>query len=98
MQLPGEDQFLLTRGALMDRIRGMLGGRAAEEAVFGEVSIGAQNDLERATALARQIAAMYGMSERLGLAHSRSASADLPQWPGVPNSARLQRAGGSRNG
>src|ERR1700726_771044 len=69
MQLPGEDQFLLTRGALMDRIRGMLGGRAAEEVVFGEVSTGAQNDLERATALARQMVAMYGMSERLGLAH-----------------------------
>src|ERR1700736_4298082 len=69
MQLPGEDQFLLTRGALMDRVRGMLGGRAAEEVVFGEVSTGAQNDLERATALARQMVAMYGMSERLGLAH-----------------------------
>jgi ATP-dependent Zn protease len=58
MQLPGEDQFLLTRGALMDRIRGMLGGRAAEEVVFGEVSTGAQNDLERATALARQMVAI----------------------------------------
>ena len=69
MQLPGEDQFLLTRSALLDRIRGMLGGRAAEEVVFGEVSTGAQNDLERATALSRQMVAMYGMSERLGLAH-----------------------------
>jgi cell division protease FtsH len=69
MQLPGEDQFLLTRGALVDRIRGMLGGRAAEEVVFGEVSTGAQNDLEPATALARQMVAMYGMSERLGLTH-----------------------------
>jgi len=69
MQLPGEDQFLLTRGALLERIRGMLGGRAAEEVVFGEVSTGAQNDLERATALARQMVAMYGMSDRLGLVH-----------------------------
>src|SRR6202790_2034340 len=69
MQLPGEDQFLLTRGALMDRIRGRLGGRAVEEVVFGEASTGGQNDFERATALARQIVAMYGMSERLGLAH-----------------------------
>ena len=69
IQLPGEDQFLLTRGALVERIRGMLGGRAAEEVVFGEVSTGAQNDLERATALARQMVAMYGMSERLGLTH-----------------------------
>jgi cell division protease FtsH len=67
MQLPSEDQFLLTRSALLDRIRGLLGGRAAEEVVFAEVSTGAQNDLERATALARQMVAMYGMSERLGL-------------------------------
>jgi cell division protease FtsH len=67
LQLPTEEQFLLTRTELMERIRGMLGGRAAEEVVFGEVSTGAQNDLERATALARQMVAMYGMSERLGL-------------------------------
>jgi cell division protease FtsH len=69
MQLPAEDQFLLTRSELLDRIRGLLGGRAAEEIVFGEVSTGAQNDLERATALARQMVAVYGMSERIGLAH-----------------------------
>jgi cell division protease FtsH len=69
MQLPSEDQFLMTRTELLDRIRGMLGGRAAEEVVFAEVSTGAQNDLERATALARQMVALYGMSERLGLAN-----------------------------
>ena len=61
MQLPSEDQFLLTRGELMDRLGGLLGGRAAEELVFGEVTTGAQNDLERATALARQMVAVYGM-------------------------------------
>ncbi len=70
MQLPSEDQFLMTRSELLDRIRGLLGGRAAEEVVFAEVSTGAQNDLERATALARQMVALYGMSERLGLANS----------------------------
>jgi cell division protease FtsH len=68
MQLPTEDQFLLTRTELVDRIRGLLGGRAAEDVIFGEVSTGAQNDLERATDLARQMVAMYGMSERVGLA------------------------------
>jgi cell division protease FtsH len=68
MQLPTEDQFLLTREELVERIRGLLGGRAAEEVVFGDVSTGAQNDLERATALARQMVAMYGMSPRVGLA------------------------------
>jgi cell division protease FtsH len=69
MQLPADDQFLLTRAALVDRIKGLLGGRAAEEVVFGEVSTGAENDLERATALARQMVCMYGMSESVGLVH-----------------------------
>ena len=69
MQLPTEDQFLLTRTELVHRIEGLLGGRAAEEVVFGEVSTGAQNDLERATALARQMVALFGMSERVGLAN-----------------------------
>jgi cell division protease FtsH len=68
LQLPTEDQFLMTRSELLDRVRGLLGGRAAEEIAFGEVSTGAQNDLERATAFARQMIAMYGMSERIGLA------------------------------
>lgn len=69
MQLPAEDQYLLTRSELFDRLCGLLGGRAAEELVFGEVSTGAQNDLERATAIARQMVAVFGMSERIGLAH-----------------------------
>jgi cell division protease FtsH len=69
MQLPVEDQFLLTRTALLERICGMLGGRAAEEIVFSEVTTGAENDLERATTLARQMVAMFGMSKRLGLVH-----------------------------
>lgn len=69
LQLPGEDQFLLTRSELFDRLCGLLGGRAAEEVVFGETSTGAQNDLERATTLARQMVAVYGMSERIGLVH-----------------------------
>jgi cell division protease FtsH len=55
MQLPSEDQFLLTRGELTERLCGLLGGRAAEELIFGEVTTGAQNDLERATALARRM-------------------------------------------
>jgi cell division protease FtsH len=69
MQLPTEDQFLLTRTELVHRIEGLLGGRASEEIIFGEVSTGAQNDLERATTLARQMVAVYGMSERVGLAN-----------------------------
>ena len=69
MQLPTEDRFLMTRAALEDRIKGMLGGRAAEEICFGEVSTGAENDLERATVMARQMVCMYGMSESVGLVH-----------------------------
>jgi cell division protease FtsH len=69
LQLPTGDQFLLSRSALIDRLRGLLGGRAAEELVFGEVTTGAENDLEHATALARQMIGLYGMSESIGLAH-----------------------------
>jgi cell division protease FtsH len=79
MQLPSEDQFLLTRTELMQRLSGLLGGRAAEEIIFREVTTGAQNDLERATALARQMVAAYGMSESIGLVscvHRQSAFLD----------------------
>ena len=69
LQLPTGDQFLLSRSELIDRIRGLLGGRAAEEIIFGEVTTGAENDLEHATALARQMVGLFGMSESIGLAH-----------------------------
>ena len=69
LQLPEAEQFLMTRSALLDRIRGMLGGRAAEEVVFNEVSTGAENDLERATILARQMVCIFGMSDAVGLIH-----------------------------
>jgi cell division protease FtsH len=67
-QLPTEDRFLMTRSELEDRIAVLLGGRVAEELVYGEISTGAHNDLERATELARLMVTKYGMSERLGLA------------------------------
>jgi cell division protease FtsH len=67
-QLPTEDRFLLTRSELEDRIAVLLGGRVAEELVYGEISTGAHNDLERATELARMMVTKYGMSERVGLA------------------------------
>jgi cell division protease FtsH len=68
MQLPTDDRFLMTRSQLLDRIRGMLGGRAAEEVIFNEVTTGAENDLEHATALARQMVCLFGMSDTVGLA------------------------------
>jgi cell division protease FtsH len=67
-QLPTEDRFLLTRSELEDRIAVLLGGRVAEELVYGEISTGAHNDLERATDLVRLMVMKYGMSERVGLA------------------------------
>jgi cell division protease FtsH len=67
-QLPTEDRFLLTRSELEDRIAVLLGGRVAEELVYGEISTGAHNDLERASDLARMMVTKYGMSERVGLA------------------------------
>ena len=65
-QLPLEDRYLLTRGELEDRIAVLLGGRAAEEVVYGEISTGAHNDLERSTEIARLMVMQYGMSDKLG--------------------------------
>jgi cell division protease FtsH len=65
-QLPTEDRYLLRRAELEDRIAVLLGGHVAEELVYGELSTGAHNDLERATGLARAMVMRYGMSERLG--------------------------------
>ncbi|HEY7204545.1 MAG TPA: ATP-dependent zinc metalloprotease FtsH [Methylomirabilota bacterium] len=65
-QLPLEDRYLLTRSELEDRIAVLLGGRMAEEIIYGEISTGAHNDLERATEMARLMVMQYGMSEQLG--------------------------------
>jgi len=66
VSLPTEDRFLTSRSALMDQLAMILGGRAAEELVFNEITTGAANDLERATAMARQMVTRLGMSEKLG--------------------------------
>jgi cell division protease FtsH len=66
-QRPTEDRYLMTRPELLDRLAVLLGGRVAEELVFGEVSTGAQNDLQRATDIVRSMVTEYGMSDRLGL-------------------------------
>ncbi len=66
-QQPTEDRYLMTRSELLDRMAVLLGGRVAEELVFGEISTGAQNDLQRATEIARAMVTEYGMNERMGL-------------------------------
>ncbi len=66
LQRTTEDRFLLSKSELEDRIAVLLGGRASEELVFEEVSTGAQNDLQRATDMARSMVTEYGMTERFG--------------------------------
>jgi cell division protease FtsH len=66
ISLPAEDKFLTTRSALMDQLAMTLGGRAAEELVFHEVTTGAANDIEKVTGTAKHMVMRYGMSEKLG--------------------------------
>ncbi|MBM6616087.1 ATP-dependent zinc metalloprotease FtsH [Bacillus suaedaesalsae] len=66
VMLPKEDRYFMTKPELLDKITGLLGGRVAEEIVFGEVSTGAHNDFQRATGIARKMVTEYGMSDKLG--------------------------------
>ncbi len=66
ISLPQEDRFLVSKSELLDRLASTLGGRAAEEIQFNEVTSGAANDLQQATEIAKQMIMRYGMSERLG--------------------------------
>jgi cell division protease FtsH len=66
MILPKEDRFFMGKSELMDQVTHLLGGRASEELVLNEISTGAQNDLERASQIARKMVMEYGMSETLG--------------------------------
>ena len=74
MQVPTEDRYLLRKTELLNRIATLLGGRAAEEIIFGDISTGAQNDLSRATDMAKSMVKEYGMSDKAGqvyFAHDR---------------------------
>ena len=73
MQVPEEEKYLNTKSELKAMLVGMLGGRAAEEIVFGNVTTGAANDIEKATKLARAMITQYGMSEKFGLMGLASA-------------------------
>ena len=66
ISLPTEDKFLTTRAELLDTMAMTLGGRAAEEIIFGEITTGASNDLEKVTATAKQMVMRFGMSDKLG--------------------------------
>lgn len=69
LQLPENEKYMMSRDELLDKIRGLLGGRASEQVVFGNVTTGAEDDLEHATALVRQMICMYGMGDSVGLVH-----------------------------
>ncbi|MGN6808468.1 MAG: ATP-dependent zinc metalloprotease FtsH [Trinickia sp.] len=86
-QVPIEDRYVLRESELLDRLDALLGGRVAEEIVFGDVSTGAENDLDRASALARHMVTRCGMSERLGLA----TFVDMPAAGGLAGTPGLER-------
>jgi cell division protease FtsH len=85
MQLPLEDRYLLQKRDLLNQLTVLLGGRTAEEIALGEISTGAQNDLQRATDIARAMVTEWGMSESLGAinydGHKRNKFLDIPIGP-----------------
>src|SRR6202023_4107375 len=83
IQRPIEDRYLMTRAELEHKMAGLLGGRAAERLVFGEISTGAADDLAKATDIARAMVLRYGMSEALGnVAYDRDRTPFLqPNYP-----------------
>ncbi len=82
MQVPTEERFLMKKTELLNKIASLLGGRAAEEIVFGDISTGAHNDLSRATDIARSMVKEYGMSSTMGQVYfareKKSRYLDLP--------------------
>ncbi|MFB3854577.1 MAG: ATP-dependent zinc metalloprotease FtsH [Vicinamibacterales bacterium] len=91
MQLPLEDRYLMTRGDLLSQLAVLLAGRTAEEIALGEISTGAQNDLQRASDIARAMVTEFGMSDKMGAisydGHSRSRFLDVPFAQERPNYA-----------
>ncbi len=85
MQVPAEDRYLLTREELLGKIRVLLGGRVAEELVFGEISTGAQDDLQRATDIARRMVTEFGMSEQFPNVTLSERKAPFLEPPGIPH-------------
>ena len=85
MQLPLEDRYLMQRRDLLNQLAVLLGGRTAEELALGEISTGAQNDLQRATDIARAMVTEWGMSDALGAinydGHKRNKFLDIPLGP-----------------
>ena len=92
MQMPTEDRFLLSKTELENRIATLLGGRAAEELIFNDISTGAHNDLARATDIARSMVTEYGMSEKLGKVYFSSQKKALFLETGVQTKPEYSEA------
>ncbi|MEM9187958.1 MAG: ATP-dependent zinc metalloprotease FtsH [Myxococcota bacterium] len=91
MNLPEEERYLMTETAMRASLVGLLGGRAAEEVVFGEASTGAQNDLQRATDIARSMVLDYGMSDAVGpVSVTAAAQSPFLQRKGSPTVQRRE--------
>ena len=97
ISMPTEDRFLTTRAELTDTMAMTLGGRAAEEIVFGEITTGASNDLEKVTATAKQMVMRFGMSEKLGPRVVRPRPRPAVPRPRVLGRARLLRRDRARD-
>ena len=92
MYTPEEEKFLMTKRELLIRLRSMLGGRAAEEVVFCEQTTGAHNDIQQATALARNMVTQYGMSEEFGLMSTSSVQHEYLDTPAFSDCAEATAA------
>ena len=86
LNMPTEDRYLMTKEELLDNTCALLGGRAAEEIVFAEISTGASNDLQKATQIAESMVKEYGMSDAVGLVAHREDRQQ--QFMGMPNGDR----------
>ncbi len=95
LQMPVEDRYLMSRAELLDRVRVLLGGRASEDVVFGEISTGASDDLEKASEIVREMLTVYGMSEHapnLSLVSRQNAGFLGQPFQQAPHSEELARA------
>ena len=93
MQVPTEDRFLMKKTELLNRIATLLGGRAAEEIIFSDISTGAHNDLSRATDIARSMVTQYGMSAKAGQVYlAREKRAQFLNVPGFESPAEYSEA------
>ncbi len=89
LQLPTEDRYLMSRNELLEKIDVLLGGRAAETIIFGDITTGAQNDLQKATDVARSMVTLYGMTDHLGAVAYQQTPNPFLQQQGIPQQREL---------